>query len=470
VWEPGSAGAERKEAVRASFARSGKSYAGQAFAAASRLLDEYAGRWVATYTEACEATHVRGEQSAEVLDLRMACLRERLGNVRALTELYMSGDGSVVDNAATAAGALPSIDRCNDVALLRAVIKPPEDPARRRRVEALRDELARLTALGDAGQCRAAEPKAEQLIGAVRETGYKPLLAESLLAAAALVNNCGDPVRAGERFRQAYWAALEARADRVAAEAAGRVVAGEWLITGRAMLARIGGNPLLESWLDVNEGLLLAAAGDYEHAVEAQRRALAIKQRTLGPEHPDTLVSLVNVGDILRDARHPREALEMDQRARSLCERIFGGHHPLCGKISNNEGEALSTLGRNAEAVEAFQRAVSVMRAAGSDPFVLSYPLTGLGVALLGLERSDDAAPPLEEAYRIRKEHGGEGEQLAEVEFALARALWHRAADRERARGLALAARGAYAGTTKHEGAVAEVEAWLAVRSNSSGG
>ena len=37
------------------------------------------------YVEACEATHVRGEQSAEVLDLRMACLHEWLDGLRALT-------------------------------------------------------------------------------------------------------------------------------------------------------------------------------------------------------------------------------------------------------------------------------------------------------------------------------------------------------------------------------------------------
>ena len=38
------------------------------------------------YVDACEATHVRGEQSAEVLDLRMACLNERLDDLRALSQ------------------------------------------------------------------------------------------------------------------------------------------------------------------------------------------------------------------------------------------------------------------------------------------------------------------------------------------------------------------------------------------------
>ncbi len=42
------------------------------------LLDGYAARWLAMYRDSCEATHVRGEQSTEVLDLRTACLDERL--------------------------------------------------------------------------------------------------------------------------------------------------------------------------------------------------------------------------------------------------------------------------------------------------------------------------------------------------------------------------------------------------------
>src|SRR5258707_13249982 len=78
IWEPRGTRSSRKDAIRAAFNKTDKSYAEQSFAAASRLLDDYVGGWVAMYTEACEATHVRGEQSAEVLDLRMACLQERL--------------------------------------------------------------------------------------------------------------------------------------------------------------------------------------------------------------------------------------------------------------------------------------------------------------------------------------------------------------------------------------------------------
>ena len=80
------------------------------------------------YREACEATQVRGEQSAEVLDLRMSCLQERLGGLRALTNVFIEANGEVVENAVSAGERLGSLDRCADVPLLRAVVRPPEDP------------------------------------------------------------------------------------------------------------------------------------------------------------------------------------------------------------------------------------------------------------------------------------------------------------------------------------------------------
>src|SRR6185312_8811500 len=105
VWEAGESSG-RKTAIHRSFAATGKSYAEAAFASASHYLDDYATRWYAMYTDACEATHLRGEQSAEVLDLRMACLNGRLTDLRALTDVFEGADAKVVENAVTSAAAL----------------------------------------------------------------------------------------------------------------------------------------------------------------------------------------------------------------------------------------------------------------------------------------------------------------------------------------------------------------------------
>src|SRR5437868_9675321 len=106
------------------------------------------------YKEACEATEVRGEQSGEVLELRMACLHERLGGFKALTDVFVTATGEVVENAVNATNALATLDRCADVSVLRALVRLPDDLGTRLRVDNLRRRLAELKALLDAGRWR----------------------------------------------------------------------------------------------------------------------------------------------------------------------------------------------------------------------------------------------------------------------------------------------------------------------------
>src|SRR5450432_326922 len=155
VWDltaPGGIEAPRQAQIHQAFLATGKSYAPDVFATVSAALTGYAQRWAAMYKETCEATQVRGEQSAEVLDLRMSCLQERRDGLRALTDVFSQATGEVVENAVGAADSLATLERCADVPLLRAVVKPPEDPATRAKVGDLRVRVADLKARFDAGR------------------------------------------------------------------------------------------------------------------------------------------------------------------------------------------------------------------------------------------------------------------------------------------------------------------------------
>ena len=59
----------------------------------------------------------------------MACLQERLGGVKALTDVFSEANGEVVENAVSAANSLETLDRCANIPLLRAVVRSPEDPS-----------------------------------------------------------------------------------------------------------------------------------------------------------------------------------------------------------------------------------------------------------------------------------------------------------------------------------------------------
>jgi tetratricopeptide (TPR) repeat protein len=151
--------------------------------------------------------------------------------------------------------------------------------------------------------------------------------------------------------------------------------------------------------------------------------------------------------------------LQTDVSAREHFERVLGRDHPRVAIVLVNEGEVLNLLGRYLEAEVAYERAVTLYRQSKVDTDVLAWALTGLGRARLGQKRPATAVAPLEEALAIRIEKSAPPVQLGETSFALARALWSRPAERQRALALAVSARGDVGNDKK---AAAEIDAWLA--------
>jgi hypothetical protein len=475
IWEPAGATSARKSAIRGAFAATGKSYATQAFTSASHLLDEYVTKWLDMYADTCQATHVRGEQSTEVLDLRMSCLQERLSSVRALGEVFAKANGDVVQNAVEAASSLPRIERCADVALLKEVVKPPEDGPTRARVEALREEKARLVALRDAGRCAEALKLADELIPRAKEIGYLPLVAETLEAGAPPRSACMPIPPKIERLKEAFAAAVASHHDEIAAKEAtllgnyvtfpeiGDYKTGQtWLTIARASIARIGGAPLLQAWALQTEAGLAINARDWNAALAAYQQARREKVKALGPDDLEVALSDLNLGFTLQLAGHLDEALDAFARGEEIATRAVGRDHPTTAHIVYNKADALNVLRRFAEALPAFQQALEVWTKAGTDAVTLSYAQTGYGIALIGAGRPDEAIAPLEQALPARLGKDTDAEHRGETRFALARALWSRPGDRERARALAREARADYAQVKTGATTVAAIDAWLA--------
>ena len=65
VWDD-----ERREAAQQALRALERPYVDAVWTRTEQELDAYAKRWEDMFVEACEATSVRGEQSAEVMDLR----------------------------------------------------------------------------------------------------------------------------------------------------------------------------------------------------------------------------------------------------------------------------------------------------------------------------------------------------------------------------------------------------------------
>ena len=115
----------RRQSIDRAFAASGLPTADTSWQRASKALDDYISKWSTMYVETCEATHVRGEQSSEVLDLRMSCLNDNLDQVRALTHVLMTAQATTVAHAVAAASELTPPSRCADISLLRSAVRCP---------------------------------------------------------------------------------------------------------------------------------------------------------------------------------------------------------------------------------------------------------------------------------------------------------------------------------------------------------
>jgi tetratricopeptide (TPR) repeat protein/tRNA A-37 threonylcarbamoyl transferase component Bud32 len=476
VWEaPGGPPRldSRRERIRRSFLSTGRGFAADAFNGVARALDSYTNAWTSMYRDACEATHTRGEQSAEVLDLRMACLSERLAGVKALTDVFVSADGVVVENAVAAAGALGSLDRCADVPLLRAVVRPPDDPRVRTRVDELRRRLPELKALADSGQCKKGLGPAREFLRQAREVGYSAVLAESLNVVAFLETECGD-VREAERvLKQAVWTAEEAHHDQIAAEASvlivltvganlGRVEeAEEWSEHARAAIRRMGGDKRLESWLLNGVGTVFYGAGRPGEALEQEQRAVALKREIYGEENQDVARSLTNVANALNDLGRHAEARAANDKALAIFEHTLGPDHPQVALVLVNLGEVLNALGLHDEARRAFERSLQIWLDSGAGDFYQAFSVTGLGESYLAQHRPGEARPQLERAVRMREASDPDPGRLGEARFALARALWPEADERPRARHLAEQARADYRRQPGARAKLDEITSWL---------
>jgi len=471
VWDE-----DARTRVRQVFDQTGKAYAADTFWSVDRLLQDYLSRWSGMYTEACEATNVRGEQSPEVLDLRMGCLGDRLDGVRSLTQLLAHADGAVVDNAVGAASALGPLDRCADVRLLHSVVPPPDDPSVREQVSRIRAGIADAKALHDAGVERLALVKLRGLMADARQVHYGPVEAEASLLLGQVALLAGENDAAYAALKESLLTAEAARYDEVKAEALVHLVlsegrrarfdqADDWAAQADAALLRIGGHDRLRAWLEMHIAVNRRLQGRYDDALVHDRRALELKQRS-GAGRGEIARSLNNQAVLLQDMGRTEEAATLFSRAVTDLSQELGGQHPLVATFLSNEAETLDRMGRHEEARAGYRRALAIEeRGYGADSTNLAYPLTGLGLSYLADRHPEAALGPLERANRLRAVHEPDPLLVAETQFALARALWESGGDRARAVRLAETAEKLYGDkpmfAARTAERIAEIDRWL---------
>ncbi len=139
-----------------------------------------------------------------------------------------------------------------------------------------------------------------------------------------------------------------------------------WYLCERLVPHAQAGYELIRKWgFEFEEAaILLNDAGfyQYERALYSEaepmyRRALEIREKSLGKDHPDVATSLNNLAELYRAQGKYAEAEPMYRRALEIFEKSIGENHPNVATVLENLAILLRQTNREAEAQEMEERA-----------------------------------------------------------------------------------------------------------------
>ncbi|HEY2509326.1 MAG TPA: serine/threonine-protein kinase [Polyangiaceae bacterium] len=410
VW-----GDAERDAVATAFHATKAPYAADALWGTTSALDAYAAGWVAMRGEACAATRVRGTQSDELFDLRVQCLRQESSEMAALVKQLAVADAKTVEGALRAVDALPPLSRCADESALRAPVHAPTDPSARARILEARRQVAEARALHAAGRATAAMGAAEVAVHTAKALAFPPALAEALEAEGAILSDASKLREAAAALDEATVTAMAGRAEATEAQAWIDLVMVADRDTRYAdgdILARRAHAALERSPDDIRLAELLTAEGSIAEGEERLdvseqklRAALAIEEKVLTPEHPETATTLLRLAQTLMRAARYDESIALERRVLAIREKVFGLSHPAVAGVYNDLANSLVGKGEYTEAIAAYRHSLELNTAAyGALNKSVADNLQNLGSALAYAGQFDEGFATLERAIAVSEQ------------------------------------------------------------------
>ena len=81
-----------------------------------------------------------------------------------------------------------------------------------------------------------------------------------------------------------------------------------------------------------NIGNVYEEKGDLENALVQHQKALEIRTRVFGSDHPEVAASKENIGLVFEKMTKKSEARQMFTEAAGIRRKVFGADHPLTKK------------------------------------------------------------------------------------------------------------------------------------------
>ncbi len=163
--------------------------------------------------------------------------------------------------------------------------------------------------------------------------------------------------------------------------------------------------PVLQADMLQVIGRTFLALGRAERAELLFRRATELRTEHLGPEDPETVTSLTNVGEALHDQSRHEAAESVFVRVRAIEERRFGAEHPRVARAFLNLAATYRALGRFEEAESLYVRGLELDRRIFGDRHLeVARDLGNYAVFLSEVGRYDEAVEAHRESLAILRE------------------------------------------------------------------
>lgn len=164
----------------------------------------------------------------------------------------------------------------------------------------------------------------------------------------------------------------------------GDIVAAEQYYRRALTVAREIAHQTLEGAVLNNLGLTSTARREYDEAVSLLRQALGLREKALGPEHPDVAITLDNLGLAYAYKKDYAKAEEFIKRSLAMLEKIRGLWDYDVTLATNNLAGVYKSQGKHAEVVALYQRQFDLLeKEFGAGSLRLTGPIAKL-VGLFG--------------------------------------------------------------------------------------
>jgi tetratricopeptide (TPR) repeat protein len=170
-----------------------------------------------------------------------------------------------------------------------------------------------------------------------------------------------------------------------------------------------GENPLLQAELLSAIGSTYLSLGLTQENAELATRAYDIRLKELGPQHPDTLDSMQNLGAAYRHRGQLDKAIPLLEETLKLRKAVFAPDHPDVLVTMNSLAVAYGNAGRTKEAVTLLEQTLELNKAKlGPDHLQTLFNMANLAEGYFATGRRDEALALSTQALARMKDKLGE--------------------------------------------------------------